>query len=55
MRFWGWPHDRVVKVPCALLGGWGFTDSDLGADLHDSSAVLWRRPTYKAEEDWHGC
>ena len=27
----------------------------LGADLLYSSAIPWRHPTYKVEEDWHRC
>ena len=26
-----------------------------GSDLLHSSAMLWWHPTYKVEEDWHGC
>ena len=27
----------------------------LRVDLLHSSAMLWRHPTYKVEEDWHRC
>ena len=27
----------------------------LGVDPHHSSAMLWWRPTYEIEEDWHRC
>ena len=27
----------------------------LGVDLLHTSAMLWRHPTYKVGEDWHGC
>ena len=45
----------VVKFPCSAsvaLGQWVWIP---GADLHTAHQVmLWRRPTYKIEEDWHG-
>ena len=51
----GQPCGQVVKVPCTLLRQPRFVGSEPGADLLHSSAMLWRRPTYKIEEDWHRC
>ena len=46
---------QMVKVPHTPLPRPGFAGSDPGVDLLHSSATLWRHPTNKTEEDWHGC
>ena len=36
-----------------FVGGLGLQVQIPGVDLLHSSAMLWRRPTHKEEEDWH--
>ena len=40
-----------------ILSGLGFAGSDPGADMapHGKTPCCGRRPTYKVEEDGHGC
>ena len=39
-----------------LFGGLGFMVQIASVDLHRAhQATLWRCPTYKVEEDGHGC
>ena len=45
------PCDQLAKVPHVWLQQPRFTGSDPGTDLLHSSAMLWRHPTYKIEED----
>ena len=49
----GWSHGLVAKFGVLHFSGLGLF---LGMDLHHSLvAMLWQRPTYKIEEDWHRC
>ena len=55
---WTWGTSLVDKLLmfCALC--FGSLDSRVwipGVDLLHSSAMLWRHPTYKIEENWHRC
>ena len=53
---WGQPSGIVVKLACSALAAWGSGVRMLGVDLHTvHQAMLWWRPTYKIEEDWHEC
>ena len=46
----------VVKFVYSASVAWGSQVQILGTDLHTThQAMLWRHPTYKIEEDWHGC
>ena len=52
----GWPGGAVVKFTHSAFAAWGLQFRILGADM----ALLietccGRRPTYKVEEDGHGC
>ena len=56
LSIWGWPGDTAVKCACSALVARGSPVWILGADM----ALLvrpccGRRPTYKVEEDGHGC
>ena len=51
----GQPRGAVFKFGAFHFGSPGSCIQILGSDLHHSSAVLWRQPTYKVEEDWHRC
>ena len=53
----GWPGCLVVKfahsTPLAALSSWVQIP---GTELHTAhQAMLWCHPTYKIQEDWHGC
>ena len=53
---WDWPGGIVVKLVCSTLVAWGSWVQIPGVDLHAAhQAMLWWRPTYKIEEDWHRC
>ena len=53
---WGQPGAIAVKFACSALAARGSLVRILGADLRTAhQAMLWRRPTYKVEEDGHGC
>ena len=52
----GWPGGVVVEFTCATWVAWGSQVQIPDMDLYTSSqAMLWWRPTYKIEEDWHKC
>ena len=44
-----------LKAPHSTLLQPGLAGSHPGCGQLHSSAMLWRHPTYKVEEDWHGC
>ena len=46
---------KWLKFRMLRFGGLGLWVWILGADLLYRSATLWRHPTYKLAEDWHGC
>ena len=50
-----WPCGVVVKFHALCLGDPSSQVQIPGADPHHFSATLWWQPTYKIEEDWHGC
>ena len=47
--------DKWLKFCALCSGGTGSNVLILGVDLINLSAMLWRYPTYKVEEDWHRC
>ena len=51
----GWLRGCVVKVLRVLLRSPWVPVPIPGTDLLHSSAMLWRHPPYKVEEDWHRC
>ena len=55
--FRGWPGVTVVKFMPFASAAQGLLVQILGVDLCAAyQALLWqRRPTYKVEEDGHGC
>ena len=52
---WGLPGGASVKFACSALGSLGFAGSDPGADMAPFKPCCGWRPTYKVEEDGHGC
>ena len=52
---WGQPCGVVVNFGMLHFSGLGSQVWIPGTELLHSSAILWRNPTYKMEEDWHGC
>ena len=51
-----WPSGVVVKFPCSTLAAWGLLVQILGADpARFVKPCFSRCPTYKIEEDGHGC
>ena len=46
---------KWLKFHMLYFGSPGSQVQITGADLLHSSAMLWRDPTYKVEEDWHRC
>ena len=53
---WGQPGGIVVKLERSALVALGSQVRNLGADLHTAhQATLCQCPTYKVEEDGHGC
>ena len=49
----GWPGG-IVMFACFVSAAWGLWVWILGRDPHTAcQAMLWQRPTYKVEEDWH--
>ena len=53
---WGWPHGVVVKFTCSASVALVSQVLIPVVDLHTTcQAMLWQRPTYKTEEDWHSC
>ena len=55
VNIWGQPRGLEVKFGALCFGGPGSKVWIPGKDLHHSSAMLWRCPTNKREEDWHSC
>ena len=51
--FRDWLHGRVAKVLSTLLWRPRFAGWDPGCGPAPLLALLWRHPTYKAEEDWY--
>ena len=47
------PLSIVVKFGALCFDHPGQQIQIPGGDLHHLSAMLWRQPTYKVEEDWH--
>ena len=46
----------MIKFVHSASAALGLRIQILGADLHTAHQVLlWQRPTYKIEEDWHRC
>ena len=55
-HYWGWSGGVVVKFVHSASAAQGSQVQNPGADLHGAhQAMLWWRPTYKIEEDRHGC
>ena len=53
---WGLAGGVVVKFTHFALAARGSRVWVLGADLGTAhQAMLWWRPVYKVEEDWHRC
>ena len=51
-----WPSGVVVKCTRSALAAQGLRVQIPGVDSHTThQAMLWQRPTYKIEEDWHRC
>ena len=52
----GHPGEVMVKFARSASTAQSLQVRILGVDLHTThQAVLWQRPTYKMEEDWHRC
>ena len=52
----GPPGGIAVNVMCSAAAARGSLVQIPGVDLHtDYQAMLWQCPTYKVEEDRHGC
>ena len=52
----GWPSGAVVKCGHSALVAWGWPVRILGVDMAPLvKPCCGRRPTYKEEEDEHGC
>ena len=52
----GWPLGTAVMFTRSTLAAWGSPVQIPGMDIRTTCPVmLWRHPTYKAEEDGHGC
>ena len=52
----GWPRGLVVEFVHSTSTARGSRVWIMGMDLHTAhEAMLWRRPSYKVEEDWHRC
>ena len=50
------PVAQRLSSHVPILGSLGFASSDSGCGRGTTwqKAMLWWRPTYKVEEDWHG-
>ena len=56
MPIWGWPGGAVVKFAHSASAAWGSLVQIPGAEMAPlSKPCCGRRPTYKVEEDGHGC
>ena len=54
--FEGQPGGVVVKFMHSASAAQGLQVQILSFDLHTThQAMLWQRPTYKVEKDWHRC
>ena len=54
--YWGRPGGAAVKFACSALAAGGSPVPILGADIAPlGKPCCGRRPTYKVEEDGHGC
>ena len=52
----GWPGGTAVKFACYALVAWGLLFRILGVGMALlGKPCCGRRPTYKVEEDGHGC
>ena len=49
------PVPEWLKFHVFCFGGPGSHVQIAGVDLRHLSPMLWRRPTYKIEEDWREC
>ena len=55
-KFWGWPGGAVVRFTRSTLMAWGSPVQILGVDMAPLvKPCCGRCPTYKVEEDRHGC
>ena len=56
MMFWGWPGDAAVKFTRSTSVSRGSPVRIPGADMAPlGKPCCGRHPTYKAEENGHGC
>ena len=52
----GWPGGAVIKFACSASAAWGSPVRILHADMAPlGKPCCGRCPTYKVEEDGHGC
>ena len=52
----GQPGGIVVESAWSISAAWGLQGWIPGMYLHTAhEAMLWGRPTYKTEENWHRC
>ena len=55
-QYGGWPGGAAVKFVRSAWAAWGSQFSILGADMAQlGKPCRGRHPTYKVEEDRHGC
>ena len=54
--YWGWPGGTAVKCTLSTSAAGGSLVQIPGADMAQlGTPCCGRRPTYKVEEDGHGC